>query len=87
MLTLMMVLATVSSLDSVNINWRRALCWTSVITLAVTVAIGCMPTSERDNETGEKVTKYGLMEYPDRFWAYIAIALICLAILFIILRE
>lgn len=86
MLTLMMVLATVSSLDSVNINWKRALCWTSVITLAVTVAIGCMPTSERDNETGEKITKYGLMEYPDRFWAYIAIALICLAILFIILR-
>ena len=86
MLTLLMALATVKSLDSVNINWKRALSFTTVITLAVAVGIGFMPHTERDSDTKQDVTTYGLMEYPDRFWAYVAISLICLAILFFILK-
>lgn len=86
MLTLIMALATVKSLDSVNINWKRAFCWSTVITLAIAVGIGCMPHTEQDSETKQDVTTYGLMEYPDRFWAYVAISLICLALLFVIIR-
>ncbi|WP_255911097.1 YfhO family protein [Ruminococcus sp. zg-924] len=86
MLTLIMVLATVKALDSTQINWKRSLIWSTVITLAVAVGIGFMPYTERDSETKQDVTKYGLMEYPDRFWAYVAISLICIAILFVILQ-
>lgn len=86
MLTLIMILATVCSLDSVNINWKRALSWVTVITAAIAVGIGFMPTEEKNSQTGETETVYGLMEYPDRFWAYVAISLISLALVFMLIK-
>lgn len=86
MLTLIMCLATVSALDSADINWKRALGWTTVITVGVAVAIGFMPQTHTDSETEEKTVEYGLYAYADRFWAYVAIALICIAVLFVLLR-
>lgn len=86
MLTLMMALATVSALESTNINWKRALSWSTVITLGIAVGIGCMPHTEKNPDTGEMSTVYGLEEYPDRFWAYVAISLICLVAVFALIR-
>ncbi len=86
MLTLIMCLATVSALDSADVNWKRALGWTTVITVGVAVAIGFMPQTHTDSETEEKTVEYGLYAYADRFWAYVAIALICIAVLFVLLR-
>lgn len=87
MLTLIMALATVKALDSVSgINWKRAFCWSTVLILAVVVGIGFMPHNVRDEETSVTTTVYGLEEYPDRFWAYAAISLISLAVLFVIIR-
>ncbi len=85
MLTLIMSLATVSALDSVNVNWKRALIWNTVITAGVAVGIGFMPQKVK-NDDGKLVTQYGLEAYPDRFWTYVAIAFICTAILFALLK-
>lgn len=86
MLTLIMCLATVSALDSAQVNWKRALAWTTVITIGVAVAIGFMPQTRTDSETKEETVEYGLFAYSDRFWAYVAIALISIAVLFVLFR-
>lgn len=84
MITLMMSLATVLSLESSRTDWKRAITWNLVIVLAIALPIGLMPTTETKN--GQTVTKYGLEEYPSRFWAYVAIALLCLGILAVVFR-
>ena len=85
MLTLMMSLATVISLENSKTDWRRALTWTGSITAVILVAIGLMPNTT-EAQTGETVTTYGLMQYPDRFWAYGAVALVSLAVLALLLK-
>lgn len=85
MLTLMMALATVISLENSKTDWRRALSWTGSVTAVILVAIGFMPNTT-EAQSGEKVTAYGLMQYPDRFWAYGATALVSLAVLALLLK-
>lgn len=85
MLTLMLALATVVSLETSKTDWRRALTWTGGITVAILVAIGFMPNTITA-DSGESVTTYGLMQYPDRFWAYGAIALVSLGVLALLLK-
>lgn len=85
MLVLVMVLATLKSVESVKTDWRRAITWTGSITLAMLVAIGFMPVTETDSETNLETTTYGLMDYPERFWAYGAIALVSLGVLALLL--
>ncbi len=84
MLTLMMSLATILSLEYENVNWKGAIKWTTGITLGIALPIGLMiKTTEQD---GKKVTTYGLEEYPTRFWSYVAIALLSLTLLTIIFK-
>lgn len=80
MLTLMMALATVMSLEYRPVNWKRAITWSSVITCSIALVIGLMPVITKD-DAGESSVNFGLMEYADRFWTYAAIALICIAML------
>ncbi len=79
MLTLMMALATIMSLENTRVDWKRAIKWTVGITLAIALPIGLMTESKTEN--GETVTQTGLMEYPDRFWIYVAIACVSLLVL------
>ncbi|MDD5953560.1 MAG: YfhO family protein [Oscillospiraceae bacterium] len=83
MLTLMFSLATISSLELEEVNWKRAILWTTGITLGIALPIGLMPktTTEGDVTT----TTYGLEAYPGRFWASVAIALASLLLLTILL--
>lgn len=86
MLTLMMSLATIIALERHDkVNWKRAFCWSGGITAFVAVIIGFMRWTT-ENEDGETVTEYGLMEYDDRFWGYVAIAMICLAAFALLIR-
>lgn len=85
MLTLMCALATIVSLENSKTDWRRALTWTGSITIIILVAVGFMPQTT-EAQSGETVTTYGLMQYPDRFWAYGAIALVSLAVLALLLK-
>lgn len=77
MLTLMMAMATVLALENERVNWKRSITWCLVITLAITVVIGFMPTLETTD--GQETVTFGLEDYPTRFWSYVAIALVSLA--------
>ncbi|MDD5923725.1 MAG: YfhO family protein [Clostridia bacterium] len=78
MLTLLMSFATVKCFEEENVNWKRAITWSASITLGISLAIGLMPENI-DNNSEEKL-KIGLEKYSDRFWIYVAIALICIAL-------
>lgn len=83
MITLMTSLATVMALESTRVKWRSSVLWTLCITLAIAIPIGLFP--DKDKKTGN--LKIGLMEYSDRFWIYVAIALISLLLLTIVLNK
>ena len=84
MLTLMMSLATIFSLQYECIDWKRAIKWTTGITLGIALPIGLMvKTTEQENN---KITSVGLEDYPTRFWSYVAIALLSLTLLTIIFK-
>ncbi len=79
MLTLIMALATIMSLESSKTNWGKSIKLCFSITVAISVLIGFMPDMETQNS--EEVLVFGLADYPTRFWAYVAIALICFAVM------
>ncbi len=89
MFTLMNALATVMALSNSDIDWGRAIRWSGGITIAVAAAIGFMVKTEGDPENGVE-WEFGLMEYPDRFWIYVAIAMLSLmmtAVIVVKLRQ
>ncbi len=79
MLTLVMALATVMALEDERVDWKRSITWTLMITLAITAVVGFTPVSETVD--GEKTYSFGLMQYPTRFWSYVAVALLSLGVL------
>lgn len=84
MLTLMLSLATVISLDHEETDFKPGLRYTFIITAAITVLIGLVPSTTKDTD-GKSTTTYGLEKYPDRFWIWVAIAMIGLVTLTVIL--
>ncbi len=74
MFTLMNSLATVMALSNADIDWDRAIKWATGITLAIALSIGLMANTDSDDEE----LSLGLMDYPDRFWTYVAIAMLAL---------
>lgn len=84
MLTLMLSLATIMSLESARVNWKKGIKISAIITAFIVVVIGLMPSSEEVD--GETVWTFGLEDYPSRFWSYAAIAFICFAVLIYIFR-
>ncbi len=82
MLVLLLVLATILSLDREDTDFRPSLKITFLITLAIGALIGFMPVKDSDNN----VKGYGLEKMPDRFWIWVAIAFAGLAMLMIILN-
>ncbi|HHZ06721.1 MAG TPA: YfhO family protein [Clostridiales bacterium] len=85
MLILMMCLTTVKSLEDIKVDWKRAVLWSTGITVAIAVGIGFMPNQKTD-DAGVTTTSYGVMSYAGTFWAYVLIALISLGILILLLR-
>lgn len=85
MITLMMSLATVRSLELSDVDWLRAIKWTIGITLGISLPIGFMVKKVTSGE--ETTWSYGLEKYPSRFWPYVAIALLSLLLLLLIFHE
>ncbi len=85
MLTLMMILATVLCLDLDAVDWRRALLWTGGITLGIALPVGLLPKTT--TQDGVETTTIGLEAYPTRFWSYVAIAVLGLALAAFLLRS
>ena len=85
MLTLMLVLATVLSLDHYETEFKPSLKLTFIITAAIMLLIGVMPATSTDSQ-GVTSTVYGLEKYPDRFWVWSGIAIAGLVALAILLN-
>ncbi len=83
MLTLMLTMATIVSLDHKETDFRPHLLRTFIITAIITSLIGFMPVNSLDDEDAE--LKFGLEKYPDRFWAWVGVAFIGLVALAILL--
>lgn len=86
MLTLMMILCTVISLDNIrSYDITKPFKWTIGLTIAISVAIGLMIKTKYD--VGD-VTVYGvgLEDNPIRFWIYVAISLVSLVCLLLIVK-
>lgn len=82
MMVLLLVLATVWALgddDREPASWGRGIGWAVGITAFFALCIGLLPQSlEPDPDTGK--LEIGLMAYPDRFFVYVGIALVSLAL-------
>lgn len=86
MLTLVMILCTVISLDNIRCyDINRPFKWTIGLTVTIAVAIGLMIRTKYD--VGD-VTVYGigLEDNPLRFWIYVAISLVSLVSLLFIVK-
>ena len=79
MLTLMMALATIMALEYQPANWKRSIMWAGSITAAFAIVIGLMPVLTKSGGKVESIT-FGLMEYPTRFWTYVAISAVSIAL-------
>lgn len=73
MLTLLMALATMKAIDGRHVDWNRAIGWSAGITLFIAATIGFF---KYENEKDKPET--GLMKYPERFWIYVAIAMLAI---------
>ncbi len=85
MLTLMLSLGTIITLDHNEADFKPGMKLTFLITVGLTMLIGLMPTTNI-NTNGEKVREYGVEKYPDRFWIWAAIALLGMGLLAILLN-
>lgn len=89
MLILMMCLATAMSLEYQSINWKKTITITAVATAASAFVIGLMPTVSKQGESQGNSTKtytFGLMSNSTRFWSYVALALLSLAVLIFVFQ-
>ena len=85
MFVLILSLATIRALENSRVNWNRAIAWSTGITVGIALFIGIMPsTTYNDDETSETVI--GLAEYFERYWIYVAIALISLFAFVLIIK-
>lgn len=85
MLSLMLVLATVISLDHPETDFKPALKLTFLITAALALMIGFMPV--RSNKKDE--ITYGLESMPTRFWIWVALAFagLCMLMIAMVFRK
>ena len=83
MLTLMYSLATVIAVENSKTKWKKSITFTTIITVAIALGIGLMPNGNSD--TDKKLEMVGLENYRDRFWVYVAIAMVSLAVVTVLI--
>ena len=87
MLTLMLILATLRCFEEdTQVNWGRAIGWSGGITAAYALCIGLLPESWTPDEETGKIT-IGLHKDPVRFWVFVGVAVICLIITALLVRQ
>lgn len=86
MLTLMMILCTVISLDNIrDYEIKSPFKWTYGLTIAIALSIGFM-IKEKYDVGDTTIYGFGLEDDPLRFWIYVGIALLSLTILLLIVK-
>lgn len=87
MITLMLALATVKALEDQEINWNRAIGWTTGITMGFALLIGLMPAFSVSEEGEYEFLSLGVEAYPDRYWIYVAMALCGLLLFTLVIKK
>jgi uncharacterized membrane protein YfhO len=82
-ITLMMSLATIMSLENSKVDWNSSIWMTLSATLIIALPIGLMPKKIMVGET--ETIGIGVEAYKDRFWIYVAIATVSLLLFLFIL--
>ncbi|MBC8546605.1 YfhO family protein [Clostridiaceae bacterium NSJ-31] len=80
MLILLMALATAATLENERIDFARGFRWTAVITAAIAIPIGFTPVI-KDGE----IEQIGLAKDMRIFWVYVALAVIALALCYLLM--
>lgn len=78
---LMLALATAIAFEDPKIDCMPGLRWTFGITLAFSLGIGLIPKM-----TNGKMVQLGLEDNPPRFWAYVALVLLGLVLLYMTMK-
>ena len=74
MIVLVFVLATIKALEDKSADWKRAVTWSTGITVGMAVLIGVMPKITEDDNGVESMT-IGVQANFERFWIYVLFAL------------
>lgn len=85
MIVLMLVLATVKSLENEETDWNRAIRWSVGITAGIAVLIGLMPNNTDGTENGEYIL--GVQASFDRFWIYVLLTMMSLLAFVLIYKK
>lgn len=80
MLTLMLALMTIISLDNTETDFKPGLKLTFAVTVTIMALIGFMPKDSKADKL-----ELGLEKYPDRFWIWVALSLVSLTLFAILL--
>ena len=83
MFDLILVLATVMSIENTEIDWLKATRISAGVTVVILLLVGLMPTTSED----DKKTTLGLENYPEWLWIYGSIALISMCGFVFILKA
>ena len=85
MLVLMFTLATVRAVEDSEADWRRAVRWSTGLTVGAIILIGAMPLIT-ESETGAKDMTIGVQATYEKFWLYALMAMISLLV-FVLLYQ
>ena len=84
---LIMSLATVRALEEKRVEWNRAIGWSAGITAGVALITGLMPTTVYGDDNEAKSTVLGAVQYFDRYWIYVATALVSILLFAVIVKT
>ena len=86
MLVLVFTLATLRAIEDSEADWKRAIIWTTGITIGAVLLIGVMPNIEY-SDNGKQTVSIGVQATYDRFWFYAFFALISLLAFVLIYKK
>ncbi len=75
MLVLLFVLASMRAVEDSETDWKRAITWSTGLTVGATLLIGVMPDLQ-ENDGGEQTFSIGVQSSFEKFWVYALMALL-----------
>ena len=84
---LLMALATAIAVEQTDISFDKPFKWVFGITMGITLIVGFFPQTTDDGLIFGLFTEPNNLMYASRFWITCAVALVCLCILFVLIRK
>ncbi len=84
---LLMALATSIAVEQTDISFDKPFKWVFGITMGITLIVGFFPQTTDDGLIFGLFTEPNNLMYVSRFWITCAVALVCLCILFVLIKK